>query len=170
VRISNAMLKRLFTPRFTGLGAAVSLGLLALPQPGQAEVLYKLQTQCSLDAAAPVACTVEAVNEGAATLYRHQLGAQTITVRISDKPVRMELWDAASKRWTSLQRAAALFSTNTVCFNGGALCVVNPNYLNSVREDNAAAMAKRDLVKVHFGADGRINASCYDDGCEVVQK
>jgi hypothetical protein len=25
-------------------------------------------------------------------------------------------------------------------------------------------------VKVHFGADGRINASCYDDGCEVTQR
>jgi hypothetical protein len=48
--------------------------------------------------------------------------------------------------------------------------VVNANYLNSVREDNPAAMAKRDLVKVHFGTDGRINASCYDDGCEEVKK
>jgi hypothetical protein len=146
------------------------MALVALPQPGHANVLYSLQTQCSLNAAAAVPCTVEAVNQDSATLYRHQIGAQVITVRITDKPVRMELWDAAAKRWTSLQRAAALFSTNTVCFNGGELCVVNPNYLNSVREDNAAAMAKRDLVKVHFGADGRINASCYDDGCEVVQK
>jgi hypothetical protein len=48
--------------------------------------------------------------------------------------------------------------------------VVNPNYLNSVRQDRAAAMASRDLVKVHFGADGRINATCYDDGCEVTLK
>lgn len=28
-------------------------------------------------------------------------------------------------------------------------------------------MTGRDLVKVHFGADGRVDASCYDDGCEV---
>jgi hypothetical protein len=45
--------------------------------------------------------------------------------------------------------------------------VVNPNYLNSVLQQNPAAMAGRDLVKVHFGADGRINASCYDDGCAL---
>jgi hypothetical protein len=166
----HTMPKCSLRPRCTGLGAAVSLALLTLPLPGRAEVLYTLQTQCSLNGAAPVACTVEAVNDAAATLYRHRIGDQTFTVRISDKPVRMALWNASSKQWQSLERAAALFSTNTVCFNGAALCVVNANYLNSVREDNPAAMAKRDLVKVHFGGDGRINASCYDDGCEVVQK
>ena len=67
-------------------------------------------------------------------------------------------------------KASARFSSNTICFNGQRLCVVNPNYLNSVREDNPAATSKRDLVKVHFGRDGRIDASCYDDGCEVIQK
>lgn len=157
-------------PHCTGLGAAVSLALLTLPLPGRADVLYTLQTRCSLNAAAAVPCTVEAVNDAAATRYRHRIGNQTITVRISDKPVRMAIWNASSQTWQSLERAAARFSTNTVCFNGFGLCVVNANYLNSVREDNPAAMAKRDLVKVHFGADGRINASCYDDGCEVDQK
>ena len=156
--------------RCTGLGAAVSLAVLTLPLPGRADVLYTLQTKCSLKGAAPVPCSVEAVNDAGATLYHHRIGNRTITVRISDKPVRMALWNASSKQWQSLERAAALFSSNTVCFDGAALCVVNANYLNSVREDNPAAMAKRDLVKVHFGADGRINASCYDEGCEVVQK
>jgi hypothetical protein len=164
------MLKCTLLPRCTGLGAAASLALLTMPLPGRADLLYKLQTQCSLDTAAAVPCTVEAVNEAGATLYRHHIGDKLITVRITDKPVRMELWNAAGRQWKSLERAAALFSTNTVCFNGGQLCVVNANYLNSVREDNSAAMAKRDLVKVQFGADGRINASCYDDGCQAVQK
>jgi hypothetical protein len=157
-------------PRGTGLGAAISLALLTMPLPGRAELLYKLETQCSLNSTAAVPCTVEAVDEGGITLYRHQIGKQLIRVRILDKPVRMELWNATSKQWTSLERAAALFSTNTVCFNGDQLCVVNANYLNSVRENNPAVMARRDLVKVHFGADGRINASCYDDGCGVAQK
>jgi hypothetical protein len=110
---------------------------------------------------------VEAVNENGATLYRHRIGAQIQTIRITDKPVRMALWDNSAKQWRALKRASARFSTNTVCFNGQELCVVNPNYLNSVREDNVAAMSGRDLVKVNFGSDGRINASCYDDGCEV---
>jgi hypothetical protein len=55
-----------------------------------------------------------------------------------------------------------------VCFNGRDLCVVNPNYLNSVVQDRPEAMAGRDLVQVFFGKDGRINLSCYDDGCQKV--
>lgn len=153
-----------------GLGAALSMALLAAPLPGQAQVLYKLETRCSLKGAEPVACTVEALNEDKATLYRHQIGSEMVTLRISDSPVRMALWDAGSKQWQSLKRASARFSANTVCFNGRDLCVINPNYLNSVREANPAATAKRDLVKVNFGEDGRINASCYDDGCEVTLK
>mgnify|MGYP007019758134 FL=1 len=64
--------------------------------------------------------------------------------------------------------AAARFSTNTICFNGRDLCAINPNYLNSVREDRPDATAGRDLVKVQFGADGRIDLTCYDDGCKGV--
>lgn len=153
-----------------GFGIAVAMTLLSAALPVRAEVLYTLNTQCSLKGASPVPCTVEAVNEGDVTLYRHQIGAKTITLRISDSPVRMALWDASSKQWQSLKRASARFSSNTICFNGRDLCVVNANYLNSVREGNPAATAQRDLVKVHFGADGRINASCYDDGCEVTQR
>jgi len=45
---------------------------------------------------------------------------------------------------------------------------VNPNYLNSVREDRQdLRLQGRDLVKVHFGPDGRVNATCYDEGCEA---
>ena len=153
-----------------GLGTALSLALLAVPLPSQAQLLYKLETRCSLKGAEPVACTVAATNEANATLYRHQIGSEVVTLRISDAPVRMALWDAGSKQWQSLKRASARFSANTVCFNGRDLCVINPNYLNSVRETNPAATAKRDLVKVNFGEDGRINASCYDDGCEVTLK
>jgi len=156
--------------RCGGLGAALSLALLASPVPARAEVLYKLNTQCSLKGAPPSPCTVEAVNDGTVTLYRHQIGAELVTIRVSDSPVRMARWDAAGKQWQNLKRASARFSANTVCFNGRDLCVINPNYLNSVREDNPAATAKRDLVKVNFGGDGRINASCYDDGCEVTLK
>ena len=66
-----------------------------------------------------------------------------------------------------LRQASVRFSTNTVCFDGRMLCIVNPNYLNSVRQSNPLQMQGRDLVRVHFGGDGRIDASCYDEGCEV---
>ena len=36
-----------------------------------------------------------------------------------------------------------------------------------LRQGNPLQLEGRELVRVHFGRDGRINASCYDDGCEV---
>jgi len=154
--------------RHGGVTLAAVLGSIALAPAGRADVLYTLNTRCSIKGAAPVACTVEAVDVGNSTEYRHRIGSSIETIRISDKPVRMERWDGARKQWRNLQRASARFSSNTVCFNGTDLCVINPNYLNSVKESNPYSMAQRDLVKVAFGSDGRINASCYDDGCEVT--
>lgn len=153
-----------------GTTAAVASALLLAPLPGRSEVLYKLETQCSLAGAAPQPCSVEAVNEGQATLYRHRIGTATETIRVTEAPVRMSRWIAGAKSWEPLKAASARFSRNTVCFNGRQLCVVNPNYLNSVRQDNPNLLAQRDLVKVRFDSTGRMNASCYDDGCEGVQQ
>ena len=82
----------------------------------------------------------------------------------------MSVWVDSTKTWKSLDSATALFSTNTVCFNGRDLCVIKPNYLNSVKEDRPDATAGRDLIKVQFDADGRIDLTCYDDGCKGVGK
>ena len=135
----------------------------------ESRVLYSLSTRCSIEGAAPKPCVVEAVDDGGATLYRHRIGAVTMTVRITDKPVRMERWNGAKKTWQPLKEAAARFSTNTICFNGRDLCVVNPNYLNSVRQDRPDATAGRDLVMVRFDSTGRVNLTCYDDGCQEVK-
>ncbi len=161
------MLRHSLLPPGALLAAAASLGLLMPAGPAGAQVLYSLDTRCSLNGGVPQPCTVEAINQPKLTEYRHRIGNVTETVRISDSPVRMQRWDGTSKQWQSLSWAAARFSTNTVCFNGRQLCVVNPNYLNSVRQQSPSVMTGRDLVKVHFGADGRIDATCYDNGCEV---
>jgi hypothetical protein len=153
------------------LGIAAALLVLS-PTPGRSEELYRLNTTCALRGAAPVDCVVVATDEGPYTLYRHQIGKVMETVRITDDPVRMTIWRNDAKTWEPIRNATARFSTNTVCFNGRELCVVNPNYLNSVREDRAnnARLAGRDLVMVHFGKDGRVDASCYDDACALVKK
>ena len=159
--------------RRIGLLAAAATGiaataLAAAPALAQSGTLYKLDTKCSVKGGAPQACVIEAVNEGSATLYRHIIGKTVETIRVTDSPVRMSVWVESTKSWKNLDNAAALFSTNTICFNGRDLCAVNPNYLNSVREDRPDATAGRDLIKVQFGADGRINLTCYDDGCKGV--
>lgn len=164
------------------LGAMLLAALPPLPSPAQAlqqgspaptetptRLLYKLNTRCSLAGAAPRACTVEATDEGITTLYRHRIGELSFTVRITDQPVTMSLLDPATGRWQSLRSAGALFSRNTICFNDRDLCVINPNYLNSIREDHPDLRLRgRDRVQMHFGADGRVDASCYDAGCRVT--
>ena len=143
----------------------------AAQQDPNARVLYRLSTQCALQGAAPVPCSVEAVDTGAATLYRHRIGSSVETVRITAEPVTMAIWAHDTRNWQPLRGASARFSTNTVCFNGKDLCVVNPNYLNSVREDRSnTRLQGRDLVMVHFGSDGRVDASCYDDACALLVK
>lgn len=143
------------------LGCALAGG-----QPGRADALYTLDTFCSLEGTDAVRCSVTAINQGDTTEYRHRIGTKEVTFRISDKPyTRVELWDPAGKRWQSARSAAAIFSLNALCLDGTAFCVVNPNYLNSVREDLGRAVNGRDVMEVTFGSDGRIHATCYDDGC-----
>ena len=144
------------------LGALVLLGSAVHGEP-----IYTLKTTCSIRGAAPVPCEVTALNEEGVTRYSHSIGDRTITIRISGTPVRMTLWDGKSKQWQSLDRVAARFSTNTICFNGEELCVVNPNYLNSIREERDNLQG-RDLVMAHFGDDGRVDATCFDDACSLI--
>jgi hypothetical protein len=80
------------------LGALLLAALPPLPSPAQAlqqgspaptetptRLLYKLNTRCSLAGAAPRACTVEAIDEGITTLYRHRIGELSFTVRITPR-------------------------------------------------------------------------------------
>ncbi len=156
-----------------GLAALAALAISAGPAPAQTKsdstTLYTLNTQCSLKGGQPQACVVEAIQEGDTTLYRHKIGTAVETVRISDNPVRMSIWNANTKSWQNLSSAGARFSTNTICFNGRDLCVVNANYLNSVREERPDATAGRDLLQVRFDSTGRVNLTCYDDGCKEVR-
>jgi hypothetical protein len=91
------------------------------------------------------------------------------TIRVSAEPSRMALWDATARSWVNLRNAEARFSTNTVCFNNRELCVVNPNYLNSVLEDRPD-LRGRDYVSAHFGANGRVDLICYDKGCDRLSQ
>ena len=167
---------------YAWLGSALLLGslmpspvLAAVPAPVQGPapgptLLYRLATTCAVAGAPPVNCSVEAVDDGNSTLYRHTIGKDTQIVRITDDPVAMTLWNESTKKWESLRNASARFSANTVCFNDRELCVINPNYLNSVRQDDLKGRFRgRDLIKVHFDTAGRIDASCYDDACALVK-
>ena len=61
------------------------------PAAATSRPLYTLATTCSLDGGAAQPCTVEALDEGNDTIYHHRIGAQTISVRITQSPVTMTL-------------------------------------------------------------------------------
>ncbi|MEB3200654.1 MAG: hypothetical protein VKK62_09035 [Synechococcaceae cyanobacterium] len=145
----------------------LSLSLAPAAHPGSAGKLYSLVTNCSVRGGAVLPCTVEAINEGGATLYRHRMGQSIETVRITDQPSLMSLWDASSRSWQPLRNASVLFSSNTLCFNDKDLCVVNPNYLNSLLQDRPD-LRGRDLVRARFASNGRVEILCYDSGCDLV--
>jgi hypothetical protein len=164
------------SPSMPLLLAAMALGLVLPSAQARAEAketLYSLETRCSVAGGEPEPCVVEATKDAEGTTYRHTIGERpdtvSITVRITDAPVRMRVWDVAKNTWTPLSSAAARFSTNTICFNGRDLCAVNANYLNSVREERPDATAGRDLVQVRFDESGRVDLTCYDDGCKEVR-
>lgn len=149
----------------------IAAGLLAIPAlafPGalRAETLYSLESFCSINGTDAVPCRIEAINSGEATEYRHMLSGKEVRFRVSDQPyTRIELWDLESKSWRSVRNAAAFFELNALCLDGTSFCAINPNYLNSVRQDLGRAVNGRRVLEVHFGKDGRIDASCYDAGC-----
>ncbi|MFM7465154.1 MAG: hypothetical protein ACKO28_06745 [Cyanobium sp.] len=163
--------RRPHLPAAAGLLAASAL---AFPGPLQAESLYTLESFCSLNGTDAVPCRIEAINSGEATEYRHTLGGtkggsgggKEVRFRVSDQPyTRIDLWDGEAKSWRSARNASAFFALNALCLDGTSFCAINPNYLNSVRQDLGRAVNGRSVLEVHFGKDGRIDASCYDAGC-----
>ena len=154
-----------FAPLLASAAGTASLVLVS-QGAARAEVLYKLESFCSLNGTDAVPCRIEAINAPEATEYRHSLGGQEVRFRVVDAPTtRIELWDGARSRWRSARNAFAFFALNAVCLDGTSFCAINPTYLNSVRQDLGRAADGRNVLEVHFGDDGRIDASCYDAGC-----
>jgi hypothetical protein len=158
---------------FLVAASAVTLATALMVSPAKAEIteLYTLETTCTIKGGQPQPCMVKAMDdeEEAVTTYIHTIGKSVFTIRVSEAPLTMSAMAPGSSAWKNLTSAGARFSTNTICFNDRDLCVVNPNFLNSVREESPNASAGRDLVGVKFGDDGRVVVTCWDEGCEEVK-
>lgn len=160
---------------FKGLGlmglGLMGLGFLGLglldAAPTRAELLYRLETRCSLAGGALQACVVEASKDGDSTVYQHTIGRRIETIRFSQAPLRVSRRQLSTSQWQPVRLASLRISTNTLCFDGRMLCVINARQLERLRQGNPLQLEGRDLVRVHFGRDGRIDASCFDEGCEV---
>lgn len=146
--------------------AGTSMATPIPPSRASEKPLYRLETTCTLDGGAPQDCVVEVSDLGDTTLYRHTIGSRVETIQVSGPPLRMGRLNPSTYQWQPLNSVRVRFSTNTVCFNNQDLCVVNTNYLNSVREERIEELEGRDLVMVRFDGDGQTVLSCYDQGCE----
>jgi hypothetical protein len=149
-------------------GSALSaVAAIQSPVRADTEPIYSLTTTCSIGDRKPQPCQVEAVEVGDATEYRHRLGARTLSYRILEDPyVRIEGRKANGEAWASVRNAWINFSTNELCFNDRAFCVVNPTFLGDVKaEANGPAFEGRETVGLAFGAGGRVDIACFDNGC-----
>ena len=151
--------------RLLGFGV-LGLELLAAA-PARAELLYRLETRCSLAGGPLQSCVVETSKDGDSTIYQHTIGRRTETIRFSEAPLRVSRRQLSTSQWQPVRLASLRFSSNSVCFDGRMLCVINPKLLERLRQGNPLQLEGRELVRVHFGRDGRIDASCFDEGCEV---
>ncbi|WP_296445671.1 hypothetical protein [Vulcanococcus sp.] len=150
------------------LGSAFGLALAASPPlRAKTELIYSLDTTCTIGQGKPQPCQVEALEVGDATEYRHRLGARTISYRILEDPyVRIEGRRASGDPWRSVRNAWINFGTNELCFNDRAFCVVNPTFLADVKADaEGPAFEERQTVGLAFGPSGRVDIACFDDGC-----
>jgi hypothetical protein len=171
VRARNSSMANTLRNAFFGLslGAAICASGAADSRAANAETLYTLNTECSFMGGKAQPCTVEATQNGKSTVYRHTIGKTVVTIRVSDDPSRIELMNPATGQFATVGTAGARFSVNTVCYNGLDFCAVNPNYLNSIRQESPQQFAGRDLVRVQMNKEGRVNLICYDDGCELLK-
>lgn len=123
--------------------------------------LYTLQTNCSVRGVEQ-RCEVEAFDGTGATVYRTTINGERTTYRLIDIPGQRgaQLWSNESRSWVALNKLSLNFETRTLCLNGDALCVENPNYFASLRQQYPDL--RSDLIVARFEAKtGDLSAICY---------
>ena len=148
------------------LGPWNAMAVRAQSQPAP-RLLYRLETNCSVTDVQN-RCTVEAFDGSSSTVYRTTLKGETISFRLIDEPERRgaQLWDGQTRSWVALDELSMDFTSNELCINGQQLCMINPNYFASIRDDHPSL--RSDLIVARFDAkDGRLAAICYSrQACE----
>ncbi len=150
---------------FSGLGAPAVI----------AEELYVLDTTCSTPTSPNFSCQVTAIDVDDSTEYRHRFGSRTVSYRVIEDPyVRIEGQAYAGAPWRSVKNASINFKTEELCFNSKAFCVKNPTFLADVLTQGGHAIQGRTLIGMAFADNGRVDVTCFDNGCarlmEAIQK
>jgi hypothetical protein len=127
--------------------------------------LYVLKTTCSLDGVEEP-CQVEAKDTPDFTLYTARLGSQDKTVRLGDRPALIgQIWNAATKSWQPLQTMSVDVANKLICYDK-TFCMYNPNFISSLQENRPGFRQAQQQIRARFDATGRVNAICFDQGCD----
>ena len=149
------------------LVAALGAGLVLASPSAEAQGnesysrLYVLQTNCSVRGM-PQRCQVEAFDGKSATVYRTTIDGLRTSYRLVDTPGQRgaQLWSNDSRSWVALGKLSLDFDTRTLCLNGDQLCVENPNYFASLRQQYPDL--RSDLIVARFDAKtAQLSAICY---------
>ena len=151
--------------RFLGaaLTAVMALALSAAAGEGKDSLnrLYVLQTNCSVRGK-PQRCEVEAFDGKNATVYRTSIDGVRTSYRLVDTTGQRgaQLWSNDSRSWVALSKLSLDFDTRTLCLNGDELCIENPNYFASLRQQYPDL--RSDLIVARFDAKtAQLSAICY---------
>lgn len=149
------------------LGAALTAALALATPAADAQSkesysrLYVMQTNCSVRGN-PQRCQVEAFDGKTATVYRTTIDGVRTSYRLVDTPGQRgaQLWSNDSRSWVALNTLRLDFDTRTLCINGDELCVENPNYFASLRQQYPDL--RSDLIVARFNAKtAQLSAICY---------
>lgn len=142
------------------------LGLGVSPLVKAADTtLYTLKTTCTV-AGTELPCEVMAKDTPDFTTYTTRFGNEEKTVRFGDRPSLIaEVWNAETKSWNTLQTLSVDVANKQICYDK-TFCTYNPNFISSLQENRPGFRRAQQQIRARFDSAGRINAICFDQGCD----
>jgi hypothetical protein len=152
--------------RVSGLALCGLLGLsMSLPALAENTLLYTLKTTCRVDGK-ELPCEIQAKDTPDYTVYATRVGNEGKTVRFGDRPSLIgQIWSAETKRWQPLQTISVDVVSKLICYDK-TFCTYNPNFIKSLQENRPGFRQAQQQIRARFDATGRVNAICFDQGCD----
>lgn len=156
--------------RTTRLGLAIAAGMALLGATAPAalaesapvgRLLYTLETNCTVRGV-PQRCAVEAWDGRTATMYRTTVNGTRTSFRLFETPGQRgaQIWSSDRGTWTGLDKLSLDFDRRILCLNGDGLCLENPNFFASLRQQYPEL--RSNLIMARFdAATGLLTAICY---------
>jgi hypothetical protein len=128
-------------------------------------ILYTLKSTCTVDGAA-LPCEIVVKDSPDYTIYTTRVGNQEKTVQLGDRPSLIgQIWNPETKSWQPLQTMSVDVANKLICYDQ-SFCMYNPNFISSLQENRPGFRQAQQQIRARFDATGRVNAICFDQGCD----